>query len=121
VRIAGGIGPFVSAGDLQAGFSIAAVGDELYLEGPVTGSTPVDVAVAVRDAAGNLSNEVVVTLSPTIDWVVDVASLLQGFLGSDATPLTYGERVYLDSVGNQNGRFDVGDLRRWMREEAPQR
>jgi hypothetical protein len=37
---------------------------------------------------------------------------------SDDEPLTPGELDYLDSVGNQNGSYDVGDLRKWLREQG---
>jgi M6 family metalloprotease-like protein len=46
---------------------------------------------------------------------VPAGSLLQSFLGSDATPLTAVEEDYLDSHGNRNGRYDVGDLRAYLR------
>ncbi len=41
--------------------------------------------------------------------------LLQRFLVSDAAPLTPDEEAYLDSVGNRNGRFDIGDVRAYLR------
>jgi M6 family metalloprotease-like protein len=53
-----------------------------------------------------------VTLSTS---VVATASLLQSLLGSSATPLTAQERDYLDSLGNGNGQYDVGDLRAYMK------
>jgi hypothetical protein len=53
-----------------------------------------------------------VTLSTS---VVATASLLQSLLGSSATPLTAQEREYLDSHGNGNGQYDVGDLRAYMK------
>ena len=47
---------------------------------------------------------------------VSVSSLIQTFLDTSALPLTVEEREYLDSHGNQNGQYDVGDLRAyWYR------
>jgi len=42
-------------------------------------------------------------------------TLLQEFLKTGLTPLTPEERAYLDSHGNGNGRYDVGDLRAYLR------
>jgi M6 family metalloprotease-like protein len=42
------------------------------------------------------------------------ARLLQPFLQSGAEPLTVEQEEYLDSIGNQNGRYDVGDLRAYL-------
>jgi M6 family metalloprotease-like protein len=42
-------------------------------------------------------------------------SLLQEFLDGAATPLTAAERAYLDARGNGNGKYDVGDLRAYLR------
>ncbi len=41
--------------------------------------------------------------------------LLEPFLGTAATPLTVAEQEYLDTVGNGNGRYDVGDLRAYLK------
>jgi hypothetical protein len=49
---------------------------------------------------------------------VELGSLVQSFLQSGAEPLTPGELDYLDEVGNANGRYDVGDLRKWLRENG---
>jgi hypothetical protein len=46
--------------------------------------------------------------------VVADASLLSSFLGTAATPLTAEEEHYLDAYGNNNGQYDVGDLRAYM-------
>jgi len=44
-----------------------------------------------------------------------VASMLGFFLGGEPA-LTQPEVNYLDAVGNDNGQYDVGDLRMWLRE-----
>ncbi len=53
-----------------------------------------------------------ITLSTT--RVAD-ATLMHAFLGTTATPLTAEEEDYLDSYGNNNGQYDVGDLRAYLR------
>jgi immune inhibitor A len=119
VRIAGGTGPYVGVGDLPDGFSLVGAGDELFLMGSVRAEGPHEYTFSVRDALGNVSDAISVALIAPTDWVVGVAELLQGFLQSSADPLTPGELAYLDEVGNGNGRYDVGDLRKWLREQAP--
>ena len=42
-------------------------------------------------------------------------SLLKQFLGTTGTSLTSGEKEHLDSHGNGNGQYDVGDLRAYLR------
>jgi immune inhibitor A len=63
-------------------------------------------SIAIEDgvASLNLSSRVIPT-----------PSLLQGFLRSTSLPLTEEEEGYLDSKGNGNGQFDVGDLRTYLR------
>ncbi len=119
VRVAGGTGPYTGVGALPDGFSFSQAGDELLIVGSLLDAGPVDLTVAARDALGNVSNEVSVTVTAPIEWTVpETTSLLQSFLQSDAEPLTAGELDYLDSVGNRNGRYDVGDLRKWLREQG---
>jgi immune inhibitor A len=47
--------------------------------------------------------------------VVANASLVNVFLGTTATPLSTQEQEYLDAYGNNNGQYDVGDLRAYLR------
>ena len=115
-RIAGGRGPYTGVGELPEGFSLQPVGDELFLVGSLRDVGPYQYSFAVRDVNGATSNEVTIEVSAPTEWAVEVASLLQQFLASDAEALTPGELDYLDEVGNDNGRYDVGDLRRWLRE-----
>lgn len=46
---------------------------------------------------------------------IPTESLIQGFLETNATPMTVEERAYLDSHGNGNGQYDVGDLRAYLK------
>jgi immune inhibitor A len=59
-----------------------------------------------------LDGEAHITLSSRSIWW---PSLLQSFLQTSATPLTPEERAYLDAEGNQNGSYDVGDLRAYLK------
>jgi hypothetical protein len=119
VRIAGGTGPYSASGSLPPGIALDSGGDELFVVGSVTGEGPYELVLSVRDALGNVSDAVTVTLSAPVEWAVEVGSLLQRFLQTDAEPLTPGELSYLDQIGNQNGAYDVGDLRKWLREQGP--
>ena len=116
VRIAGGVGPYTGVGTLPDGFSLEAEGDDLFLVGAVREDGPFSYQFSVRDMVGNVSNEVTMELSAPFEWAVTLQSLLQGFLRSPDRPLTQGEQEYLDDVGNANGLYDVGDLRKWLRE-----
>jgi immune inhibitor A len=54
-----------------------------------------------------------INLSTVTVWI---SSLLQSFLQTAAPALSQEEREYLDSHGNDNGQYDVGDLRAyWYR------
>jgi M6 family metalloprotease-like protein len=116
VRVAGGLGPYEGVGSLPEGFWFQGGGDELMVVGSLSDETPQVFIFAVRDSGGNVSNEVSLEVVATSPWVVTLESLLQPFLVSAEEPLTPGERSHLDTVGNGNGRYDVGDLRRWLRD-----
>ncbi len=116
VRIAGGRGPYSGVGDLPSGFSLEAVGDELVLRGSLTEVGPFEYSFRVRDSAGSESEPVVVQVSAPIEWDVDQLALLDMILDDDSDALTPGDLAHLDAIGNDNGRYDVGDLRKWLRE-----
>ncbi len=46
---------------------------------------------------------------------VPVASLLESFLNNGDEQLTDEEMSYLDTIGNGNGSYDIGDLRAYLR------
>jgi M6 family metalloprotease-like protein len=114
VRIAGGTGPYTGVGDLPEGFGFDALGDELRVYGSLSDDTPATFTFAVRDFAGNVSNEVTLTVAATTPWSADLEALLERFLSPQDHPLTDGEARHLDELGNANGRYDVGDFRRWL-------
>lgn len=117
VRIAGGVGPYSAEGELPEGFSLQVDRDELLLIGSTRSAEVQAFTIAVVDSNGARS-EVDVQVVGNRAWVLDSASLFHQFL-QEGEPLSPGEVSYLDEVGNANGRFDVGDLRRWLREGAP--
>ena len=104
----------VTIGDVPDGLFLRTSGDELLIAGSVTEPGPFELSLSVRDAGGTMSDEIVVSLSASVEWTVEVVDLLRQFLGSDGEPLTPGELQYLDELGNRNGTYDVGDLRRWL-------
>ena len=46
------------------------------------------------------------------------APILRKFLKTQGPPLTQTESSYLDELGNGNGRYDLGDLRAWLRDNG---
>jgi hypothetical protein len=95
---------------------LGAKGDELFLAGSLREAGVFEYSFAVRDSGGNVSNEVTISVSVTGEWTVEVPDLFQQFLQSDRAGITPGETAYLDEVGNANGQYDLGDLRKWLRE-----
>ncbi len=116
VRVAGGRGPYQVAGTLPDGFTLEPGGDELVLIGSVRTGESTEVSFAARDSNGAVTNTVTVVVRASGEWTVEIASLVQTFLDSPAAPLSAGEMKYLDELGNANGQYDVGDLRKWLRE-----
>ena len=57
-----------------------------------------------------------ITLSTQL--VVEEQWIVQFFVEPNSDPLSELELAYVDSEGNRNGRLDVGDLRRWLREHG---
>lgn len=117
-RIAGGFMPYLASGSVPAGVTLTADGDELVLRGTLTETGPFEVSLRVSDARGTVSPSLVLPLTAGA-WQVGEDQLLQSFFGSGATPLSTEEKAYLDFQGNGNGRYDVGDLRAWLRRTSP--
>ncbi len=118
MRVAGGTMPYQPVGSVPAGVTMVVDGDELVVSGTVTEAGPVALLMAVEDALGNQSPELLLEMNVQ-GWSVAVETLLGFFLGGGGVALTSAEQTYLDAKGNVNGGFDVGDLRKWMRESAP--
>ncbi len=116
VRIAGGSMPYSFVGTLPAGVSARLDGDDLILEGSIRDPGSAPLTLVVRDSRGTRSPDVAASITTVGEWVVSLVELLQPLLQSADPPLAGAEADYLDAVGNGNGRYDVGDLRRWLRE-----
>jgi hypothetical protein len=115
LRAAGGALPYQWSvtGALPRGITTTSGPDRILFTGAATesGSFPLDVRIT--DALGT-------TVTHAVSLVVQAAQLeldrvLQHFLRSSANPLNNAEQEYLDNSGNRNGRYDVGDLRRYLR------
>jgi M6 family metalloprotease-like protein len=115
-RITGGTMPYTAVGYAPPGVTIDAEGDELTLAGASGG--PIEVVVSVRDGSGNASDPVVASEVGASVWTVESADLLAPLLMHDAPALDAARLGYLDAIGNRNGSYDVGDLRRWLREHG---
>jgi hypothetical protein len=116
VRIAGGVMPYTAMGAVPAGLSVAAQGDALVVTGAMAGPGPVEMFLWVRDALGVTSDPIAVALSAPVAWSAPLDALLRPFLEDEGGALRPEELLYLDDRGNRNGGYDVGDLRRWLRE-----
>lgn len=118
VRVAGGRMPYTAIGSVPEGLTVAAAGDELVVSGQMAATGPVELFLWVRDSTGRASEPIVVSLSAPVEWSVGLAELLRPFLEDVGELLTSEELLYLDDRGNRNGSYDVGDLRKWLREQA---
>jgi hypothetical protein len=87
-----------------------------WQDGGVTVSSPAQVpsdgstAIVKLNAAGVETPGAQVGLSVDLMSDDDVAEALMG----DPDAVTDGEKEFLDFMGNQNGQFDVGDLRAYL-------
>lgn len=115
LQIAGGRLPYTAAGTVPEGVTMVAEDDILVVSGTVTGDGPFAFALGVQDWLRQYSPKLLYQLDAQ-DWTVSLDRYLQAFIGGSAEPLSTAERTYLDALGNANGQFDVGDLRKWLRE-----
>jgi M6 family metalloprotease-like protein len=115
LRVAGGVIPYRASWYGPEGLAVTLDGDELRLAGSPDMGLP-ELVVAVHDAVGTASRPLVVSPSGYAEWTIDVPELLRPILELDGEPLSDVQLGFLDELGNRNGRYDVGDLRRWLRE-----
>lgn len=115
LRAAGGALPYTWTvlGALPEGVTTIPAGETLRLGGAPLEPGAFPVQLQIRDALGTLTTETItVDVAPV---TLPFERVLQPFTQSAATPLSDAERTYLDRAGNRNGRYDVGDLRRYLR------
>jgi M6 family metalloprotease-like protein len=120
-RVAGGVMPYTAVVAGSTEISWAVNGDDLAVSaaGAQAPAWP-DVILSVRDALGTPSAPVLVGATGAESWAPvpeDLAAFLVAPSGAPA--LTPTMAAYLDRVGNDNGGYDVGDLRRWLRTNEP--
>jgi hypothetical protein len=99
--------------------AVAAAQDEVVITGSLGGGAG-EIVISVRDAAGTVSDPLTASAAGWAAWSIDLAALLGPLLEVDGAPLTEARRGYIDAVGNGNGGYDVGDVRRWLRERGPE-
>lgn len=109
----GGAMPYtVSSESLPPGLTLSADQDEIVIEGGIATTGLVSLDILLRDVRGQGG---VQTVELQVDPFDPAESLLVapwiGGIGRDVTPL---ELDALDAGGNDNGRYDVGDLRSWL-------
>jgi M6 family metalloprotease-like protein len=115
LRAAGGALPYswTLTSPLPAGLTAAPKHDTLVIAGtPVQGGT-FALGVTIRDARNVAVTE---TVSLTVGPVaLTAARAAAHFAPNGEAPLTAAEQDALDQAGNRNGRYDVGDLRAFLR------
>jgi hypothetical protein len=115
MAVTGGALPYSAtiAGALPEGVTLTLDADALVLRGTPLRSGAFPVTVAIRDALA-VTTSTALSLSVT-EPAFSLSSLLQRFVSSPTTPLLPLQERYLDVQGNNNQRYDVGDLRAWLR------
>jgi len=116
VRVAGGVPPYVASWYGPNGVSVVVVGDEILVTGPPASATTLELALSVQDAAGAGSETLLASPGGYTGWAPELTELLAPLLGLEENPLGAAQRGFLDRIGNRNGSYDVGDVRRWLRE-----
>ena len=117
LRTAGGTLPLTvttsSAFPLPPGLAVAVQGDAIRVSGVPLRAGLQLAGLDVKDAAGRTLTE---WLSLAVmDPSYAAAVLLDGLLDPNAAGLNGTARTYLDTSGNRNGAFDLGDVRAYFR------
>ena len=112
--VTGGLAPFTfSVAGLPAGMQWAAVGDSVSFTGIPTAAGNFTVTVSVLDARmATAQRTVALTVAPPLPFG---SATLIAALADGGASLSEEERSYLDQQGNRNGRFDIGDVRAYLR------
>ena len=118
LRAAGGALPYQwnVMGTLPRGVSATGNADRITFTGVATESGSFPLQLRITDALGTIATHAVSLIVGAVQ--LDLERMLQPFLRSSATPLSAEEQQYLDNSGNRNGRYDVGDLRRYLRTQT---
>ncbi|MGD8282442.1 MAG: M6 family metalloprotease domain-containing protein [Gemmatimonadota bacterium] len=119
VRIAGGTMPYTLTGSAPAGVEVSSSGEELVVNGTPNQEGAVDLFLWVTDVHGVVSEPLAISSDRRVAWDVGAEDLLRPFLEEAGETPSSEELLYLDDRGNRNGEYDVGDLRRWLRQPTP--
>ena len=116
LTIAGGLMPYTAFIDdalPSGGMTVATDRMELVVGGAPELIGDLELSVGIEDSQGNV--RIVVVPLTVRAFVMTLERALTPFLDSEAVPLNAGERLILDSRGNDNGFYDIGDLRAFLR------
>lgn len=115
LTIAGGLTPYTAFIDdalPSRGMTVATDGMELVVGGAPELMGDFEFGVGIEDSQGNVGTVVVpITVG---EFVMTLERALTPFLDSEAVPINAGEQAILDSRGNDNGFYDIGDLRAFL-------
>ena len=114
VAVFGGFMPYTvqTLGEFPEGVVAGADGDHAVIGGSPLVKGTFELPLRLLDARGS-ALEFTVTLELD-EMQVSEPRLLEPLLDSGGEPLTEAEQIYLDRNGNDNGLYDVGDLRAWL-------
>jgi M6 family metalloprotease-like protein len=115
--IGGGVLPYgVAAGHntLPRGLELEIAADRLLVEGTPFQTGEFGLDIQIRDDRG-VTGTTVLTLRVRSVIIPD-STLMSGLLPFPTSVLTDDQRLLLDTDGNGNGEYDVGDLRRYLLE-----
>jgi hypothetical protein len=116
LTIAGGLLPytaFIDGALPSGGMTVEADGMTLVVGGAPELMGDFEFSVGIEDSEGNVGTVVVpITVG---GFVMTVERAVTAFIDSEAVPINAGEGSILDSRGNDNGFYDIGDLRAFLR------
>lgn len=117
IELAGGETPYVIAeelGDLPDGLAVDVSGSTLRVEGTPEVAGAFALSIWIEDAEGSSVAEAI-SLSIDDDPSLTAATLLRALVGTAS--ITPAQAGYLDRSGNDDGSFDLGDLRAYVRRQ----
>ena len=115
LTIAGGLMPYTAFLDdalPSRGMTVGTEGTRLVVGGTPESVGEIQFSVGIKDSRGAVGT-VVVPLAVG-EFVMTPDRALTAFIDSGAVPLNSGERAILDSRGNADGSYDIGDLRTFL-------
>ena len=115
LTIAGGLMPYTAFLDdalPSRGMTVGTEGTRLVVGGAPESVGEIQFSVGIKDSRGAVGT-VVVPLAVG-EFVMTPDRALTAFIDSGAVPLNAGERAILDSRGNADGSYDIGDLRTFL-------